>query len=973
MAPSSIPASGPDATPLPSNLGTPNTTQSTRTTPVPTSHSRPTPTADTSGDASDTAAHNAEKRVRACDSCRGLKVRCEPDEADPTGVCKRCKKAGRECIFTAPTKKRQKKADSKVAELERKIDALTATLQTTQQQRAPAPGDTTPQDRQGPGGVSIRADSSVETNNWKDPVAYGQSVGDWRREELPGPAVKRRKTVPDSNTRPSLETMELPGPGVSHLNFLQQSQYRAYQEPPDEDIGPVGDVVDRELLSIEAAELLFKRFTTEMAVHFPVVVFPPGYTVQQLRSEKPTLFLAVMAVSSGLMHPALYKALNKEIIKVLAEKCVVNGNKSLELVQAYFLCTIWYFAPNRFEELKFYQLLHMSLAMALDLGLGSRVNANCGSARRMVGPVDRSVPAPGPLHKAFDKLFRLRGKTSFPDPISLESRRIFVGLYIACSNIAMSLRRPSMVRFSKYIAESINILDTSPEAYPSDKVLVQMCKLQRIGEEVFIAFEFDDPAANISITDPRIQLSLRTFIRQIEEWKDEVPSEVFTHSLRLMYLTITCFTNEIALQPPGQRPPENDIDLATSTAAPSTMTALHIESVSRLAAAAHEILKLFLNRSVDLIRALPVFQLARGVYSSVVLLRLSIHTARNKNLKTLFEDLKLDADALVGALIERYKQAAADDKCRPATKFIVVLTMVRNIARMKRMRQCPGDNPKTVSSEKGAARCDCRGPDGQAHHHDHHRASGCDIATEVITLAVESEGHEANPNCPLLRTSAPPPSGGTASSPILNRKNSDVVLNADSPLHMLSTAAHERARAAQSEMQGSHEHPTTPSSTSTYAPPPEQMAYQSYSPANRYASDNSNSTGPQPPQQQPQQDPHQAQQQQQHQQHTQGSQYIQPHIHQQTQHQQQQQQQLHHHQVSPSNVYGNPAFQSLQDAYFDGVALGGGDINNAFLGIASDEFPDLSTGMGQDFGASMEFMWQNEDDPFAMFPSGMYN
>ena len=50
---------------------------------------------------------------------------------DPTSglPCKRCAKARRQCIVTPPTRKRQKKADSRVAELERKIDALTATLQ----------------------------------------------------------------------------------------------------------------------------------------------------------------------------------------------------------------------------------------------------------------------------------------------------------------------------------------------------------------------------------------------------------------------------------------------------------------------------------------------------------------------------------------------------------------------------------------------------------------------------------------------------------------------------------------------------------------------------------------------------------------------------------------------------------------------------------------------------------------------------
>jgi hypothetical protein len=66
------------------------------------------------------------KRPRACDSCRGLKVRCDQERPDVS--CRRCAKAGRPCITTPPTRKRQKKADSRVAELERKIDALTATL-----------------------------------------------------------------------------------------------------------------------------------------------------------------------------------------------------------------------------------------------------------------------------------------------------------------------------------------------------------------------------------------------------------------------------------------------------------------------------------------------------------------------------------------------------------------------------------------------------------------------------------------------------------------------------------------------------------------------------------------------------------------------------------------------------------------------------------------------------------------------------
>lgn len=72
------------------------------------------------------------KRPRACEACRGLKVRCEPDPVK--GTCRRCAKAGRHCVVTAPSRKRQKKTDSRVAELEKKIDALTASLHATKAQ-----------------------------------------------------------------------------------------------------------------------------------------------------------------------------------------------------------------------------------------------------------------------------------------------------------------------------------------------------------------------------------------------------------------------------------------------------------------------------------------------------------------------------------------------------------------------------------------------------------------------------------------------------------------------------------------------------------------------------------------------------------------------------------------------------------------------------------------------------------------------
>ena len=68
--------------------------------------------------------HVELKRSRACEPCRQLKVRCDPDPNHPDGSCRRCAKARRACVVTAPSRKRQKKTDSRVTELERKIDAF---------------------------------------------------------------------------------------------------------------------------------------------------------------------------------------------------------------------------------------------------------------------------------------------------------------------------------------------------------------------------------------------------------------------------------------------------------------------------------------------------------------------------------------------------------------------------------------------------------------------------------------------------------------------------------------------------------------------------------------------------------------------------------------------------------------------------------------------------------------------------------
>ncbi len=93
------------------------------------------------------------------------------------------------------------------------------------------------------------------------------------------------------------------------------------------------DVVDRGIISISLAAELFVRYTERMCRHLPGVVFPPGTSVTDVRRSKPTLFLSVMTAASSEL-PTIQRALTKELMQVIAEKTIMRGEKSLELVQA---------------------------------------------------------------------------------------------------------------------------------------------------------------------------------------------------------------------------------------------------------------------------------------------------------------------------------------------------------------------------------------------------------------------------------------------------------------------------------------------------------------------------------------------------------------------------------------------------------------------------------------------------------------
>jgi hypothetical protein len=478
----------------------PRTTVSTTLSPTsPSSASAVTPqTAAAAALSADNIADGDDpKKPRACEACRGLKVRCDPDPVNPDGPCKRCAKAGRACVVTQPTRKRQKKTDSRVAELEKKIDALTATLHASRDPVRPREEEFQQRPLLAPPPMSLAQQQQQQQQQIVSPQSRGDA---WRAatgivESGRGPppmvmAGQKRKFADRGEDREeSSQPASTPVVGGA-------TQGRDYS-----------DIVDRGIITMERAVELFARYTDRMAPHLPGVVFPEGTTAAEIRKTKPILFLAIMAAASSEM-PTVQRGIVKELMQMLAEKVVVVGEKSLELVQALQVSVIWYWPPEHFEELKFYQLVHMAAVMAIDIGLG----------RKKPGRNKRHIP-----YTWRDHPFK---KHPLPDPCSLESRRAWLACYFLTTNTAMALHRPNLVRWNAFMSECMDVLESSPDAAPTDRYMCHLVWTHRMAEEVGVQFAMDDPSAGVNITDPRTQYALRGFERDLEKYQKSLPKEM---------------------------------------------------------------------------------------------------------------------------------------------------------------------------------------------------------------------------------------------------------------------------------------------------------------------------------------------------------------------------------------------------------------------------------------------------------------
>ncbi|KAL7662014.1 hypothetical protein ACMYSQ_001374 [Aspergillus niger] len=245
---------------------------------------------------------------KACDPCRTRKIRCIPNEkGSGTDACRRCAKLGYTCIIT--------------------------------------------------GSVSSTTEKSPRSQVVKAPTHHGNDV-------VSGLFQKRPKEEDD-------QVMQL---RKLHRGLLQGHTVEEGDTCTPRDTTPnVGDAVDCELrssrmnLNMNEAEELLLQFRQQRA-YFPFIEVPEVTTAAAMAASQPFLLLAILTVSLT-RKPLLQKRLDERFRRVLSERIIFYGEKSMDYVQGLLVYMAWrplHIRPLSRQGSQFMQIL---VTMIIDLKL----------------------------------------------------------------------------------------------------------------------------------------------------------------------------------------------------------------------------------------------------------------------------------------------------------------------------------------------------------------------------------------------------------------------------------------------------------------------------------------------------------------------------------------------------------------------------------------------------------------------------
>ncbi|KAH7410579.1 hypothetical protein BKA64DRAFT_357833 [Cadophora sp. MPI-SDFR-AT-0126] len=402
---------------------------------------------------SDLSSQTSFTAVKACVSCARAKAKCVPGKVS-TASCERCSRLRRPCEPSQPRARAQPRkrkaldvdhlAKQRVEKLEERLDGI-VTLLKASKDPATQTTESIPQLN-----LSIPTlnhtlfDAPVNSSLPTAPDLYiSENAENWDERLFRGGTIRQRFALIGSYNPSIDQAAKTPEPKFSLIG------------------------VD---LGVEDPAKLLDIFRDEMNPNFPFISIPESATIDTMRKDQPSLLTAVMAVTSRDSTQQLL--LGKALMRQIADRMVVNGERNLDLLLAILTYAGWCYH-------QFFDIPQLTLLISF--------------AATLVGDLRYMKPFAKDSRGFFDAAIRESTKARGQcidtlKPVTatvrlMEERRAALGYWFLTSVVGSFFQRVDSAKWTSYLDECCTLLYNSGH-HRDDRFASALIRMQLISEKI---------------------------------------------------------------------------------------------------------------------------------------------------------------------------------------------------------------------------------------------------------------------------------------------------------------------------------------------------------------------------------------------------------------------------------------------------------------------------------------------------------
>ncbi|KAF2667414.1 hypothetical protein BT63DRAFT_291386 [Microthyrium microscopicum] len=414
----------------------------------------------------------APRTSLACDNCRSRKARCLPSRKE--GTCQRCLANRASCVFG-------------VRKGPEKAPRSSSTVGGYQDARPPRSAKIDTRQQQSFDDDDILSDLFPKATPKK--TAQPSLVTEFEKQHI--------KVLDDMFPSSTEDTDEHTG----HESF--KAQPRSSTPTPEQ-----LKLIDESKVSLEQAERLLKKYS-RMANVVPCVLLPGNWTKQSMLKDHPFLSLAIFSAMST-SQPYLNRRMDREFRRIIAEKVMVDQEKSLDILQGLLVYLCFYPMHINPRNTQVYHLIQMAVSLVEDFDITS---ADSGFTPKEI----------------------------------IDIKRAHLGcFYIACS--FMSSKYRTMIVYTPYLASLATELNQS--TYESDHILAFLFEMAAINNDLRNAKQAFLPE-NAPEYMPELDNTFLSYSAQINTAVASLSPQLLTYTpIVLAHLSVTMHLYAKCLSPP---------------------------------------------------------------------------------------------------------------------------------------------------------------------------------------------------------------------------------------------------------------------------------------------------------------------------------------------------------------------------------------------------------------------------------------